>query len=62
VDSIIAENSYVMGQRAEEAIAALRRGKAVPGTTLVPSLLITRENLDRPEVQQILSVNWRGTP
>jgi hypothetical protein len=51
-----------MGQRAEEAIVALRHGQQVQGTTLIPSLLITRDNLDHPEVQQILSVNWRGAP
>lgn len=62
VDSIVAENSYAIGQRAVEAIAALRRGQSVQGTVLIPPVLVTRDNLDRPDVQQILSVNWRGTP
>lgn len=60
VDSIIAENSFAIGQDAEEAIAAIRHGRGVQSTILVPSLLITRDNIDRPEIQQILSVDWRG--
>lgn len=62
VDSIIAENSYAIGDRAEENIAALRRGRAVAATVLIPPLLITRDNIDHPDVQHILSVDWRGLP
>jgi ribose transport system substrate-binding protein len=61
VDSIVAENSYLIGQRAEEAIAALRQGRPVQTTVLVPSLLITRDNIDRAEIQQVLSTDWRGS-
>jgi len=60
VDSIIAENTYVIGQRAEEAIAALHHGQTVEGTVLIPPILITRDNIDRPEIQQILSIDWRS--
>ncbi len=60
VDSIIAENTYAIGQRAEEAIAALRQGHPFDPTVLVPSVLITRDNIDRPEIQQVLSGDSRG--
>jgi ribose transport system substrate-binding protein len=60
VDSIIAENTYSIGQRAEEAIAALRKGHSFEPTLLVPPLLVTRDNIDRPEIQQILSGDSRG--
>lgn len=60
VDSIIAENSYMIGQRAEEAIVAARHAAPLESTVVVPSILITRDNIDRPEIQQILSMNWRG--
>ena len=60
VDSIIAENTFAIGQLAEEAIAALHHGQTVQGTVLIPRILITRDNIDRPEIQQILSSDWRG--
>jgi ABC-type sugar transport system substrate-binding protein len=60
VDSIVVENTYVIGQRAEEAIAALHQGHSIERTVLVPSLLVTRDNIDRPEIQQILSADSRG--
>lgn len=60
VDSIVAENSFIIGQRAEEAIAALRHRRTPQATVLVPSVLITRDNIDQPEIQQILSTDWRG--
>ncbi|HVU00036.1 MAG TPA: substrate-binding domain-containing protein [Acidobacteriaceae bacterium] len=62
MDSVIAENSFMIGQRAEEAIAALRHRRSVQATVLIPPLLITRDNIDRPDIQQILSTDWRGAP
>lgn len=59
VDAIVAENSYAMGQRAVQDIAALQRGQSVPSAVIQP-LLITQSNIDLSEVQKILSVNWRG--
>jgi ribose transport system substrate-binding protein len=61
VDSVIAENSFMIGERAEESIAALLHGRPTSTTVLVPALLITRDNIDRPEIQRILSTDWRGT-
>lgn len=60
VDSIVVEDTYLIGQRAEEAIAALHQGHPFAPTVLVPSLLVTRDNIDRPEIQQILSADSRG--
>lgn len=60
VDTIIAENTYAIGQRAAEAIAALRHGRPVQGTVLIPPILITRDNIDVRATQEILSTDWRG--
>ncbi|MGC2638346.1 MAG: substrate-binding domain-containing protein [Acidobacteriaceae bacterium] len=62
IDSIIAENSFAIGEQAVAAIAAMRRGQSVQASVLVPPLLIDRTNIDRPDIQKVLSMNWRGAP
>jgi len=62
IDSIVAENTYEMGYRAIALIAARRRGETVPDEIRLPPTLVTRENIDSPGVQRILSVNWRNNP
>jgi len=61
IDSIIVENTYEMGYRAIEQIAAERRGEAVPAEMKLSPKLVTRENLNTPEVQQMLTMNWSGS-
>jgi ribose transport system substrate-binding protein len=61
IDSVIAENTYEMGFRAIQGIAAQRRGESVPGRIELKPVLVTRENIDTAEIQKILSVNWRGS-
>jgi ribose transport system substrate-binding protein len=62
VDAVVAENSYLIGQRSVQAIADLRRGRSVDSAVIVPPMLITRDNIDTRDVQQVLSTNWRGGP
>jgi ribose transport system substrate-binding protein len=62
IDSIIVENTYEMGYQAVQLIAAQERGETVPGETRLRPTLVTRVNIDTPEVQRILSVNWRLSP
>jgi ribose transport system substrate-binding protein len=59
IDSIIVENTYEMGYRAVQLIAAQRRGEVVPPEIQLSPKLVTRENLNTPEVQQLLTMNWR---
>src|SRR5271156_4718274 len=61
IDSIIVENTYEMGYRAIQLIAAERRGEAVPGQIKLSPKLVTRENLNTPEVQRMLTMNWRAS-
>lgn len=60
IDSIILENTYEMGYRAVQLIAAERRGEHVPEQIKLSPKLVTRENLNSPEVQQMLTMNWRS--
>ena len=59
IDSVIAENTYEMGFRAIQAIAAQKRGEPVPDKIELKPVLVTKVNIDRDEVQRMLSVNWR---
>ncbi len=59
VDSIVVENTYEMGFRAVESIAARQRGEPVPDSVELKPVLVTRANIDKAEVQKMLSVNWR---
>ena len=59
IDSIIVENTYEMGFRAIQTIAAQRRGESVPDKIELKPVLVTRANIDSDEVQRMLSVNWR---
>jgi ribose transport system substrate-binding protein len=59
VDSLIVEDTRSMGSRAVEEIAAERNGQPVPPRTLVEPVLVDRDNVDDPVIQQTLSVRWR---
>ena len=59
IDSVIAENTYEMGFRAIQAIAAQKRGEPVPDKIELKPVLVTKVNTDKDEVQRMLSVNWR---
>ena len=59
IDAIIAENSFVMGFDAVQIIANQRSGKPTVAARVVPPILVTRDNVDLPEVQQVLDMNWR---
>ncbi len=59
IDSVIVENTYEMGFRAIQWIAAQQRGEAVPGKVELKPVLVTKANIDDAEIQKMLSVNWR---
>jgi ribose transport system substrate-binding protein len=61
IDSIIVENTYEMGYRAIQLIAAERRGEVVPAEIKLRPKLVTRENLNTPEVQRMLTMDWRAS-
>jgi ribose transport system substrate-binding protein len=59
IDSVIVENTYEMGWRAVQWIAARHRGETVPDKIELLPALVTKTNIDRPEIQRMLAVNWR---
>jgi ribose transport system substrate-binding protein len=58
LDSIIQGDSRAMGQQAVELIQARLLGHPVPATVLLHPKLITRDNMNSPEVRVMLSQNW----
>ena len=59
IQAIVAQDTFTMGHNAMEMIAAARHGVAMPPITRVRPVLVTRENINRPAVQQVLSMDWR---
>jgi hypothetical protein len=41
-----------------QIIARLRKGQTAPERVVISPLLVTRDNVDRPDVQQVLDMNW----
>jgi ribose transport system substrate-binding protein len=61
VDSIIIQNSNEMGSLAVRWIAARTRGEAVPDKVELTPVLVTKSNIDSPEIQKLLAVDWRSS-
>lgn len=62
LDSMIIQNSRDMGFDAVKTIAAQLRGQPVAAEVKLIPMLVTRENLDSPQVRQMLSMDWRPRP
>jgi ribose transport system substrate-binding protein len=62
IDSVVMERTYDMGRIAMELMDGLVHDRAVAGMSVVPPVLMTRENLDTPEIRQQLTANWWATP
>lgn len=58
IDSVIVENTYEMGYRAVQFIAAENDGKSVPDVIRLSPTLVTKQNLDSPAVSRLLSMQW----
>jgi len=56
MDSVIAEDTYEMGHRAVEWIALERQGKTAPAFQKVAPRLVTKENLNSPDIRRILGL------
>jgi len=58
IDSIIAEDTFRMGYQAVEQIENELRGNRVPERTMLTPVLITRDNANSPQVQQLTTMDW----
>jgi ribose transport system substrate-binding protein len=65
IDSLVAENTFAMGYQATRLITQ-HRARRTPGNAQGRVLrfaprLVTRDNVDTPEIQQMLNMDWRPT-
>jgi|HubBroStandDraft_1064217.scaffolds.fasta_scaffold18228_2 ribose transport system substrate-binding protein len=58
LDSVVQEDIRSMGLQAIELISARLRGQSVPAIVHLHPKLITRENMNTPEVRSMLSQDW----
>lgn len=58
LDSMIIQNSREMGIGAVKTIAAQLRGQPVAAEVKLKPLLVTRMNLDSPELREVRSMEW----
>jgi ribose transport system substrate-binding protein len=56
MDSVIAEDTYEMGRRAVQWIALKQQGKAAPVLQKIAPRLVTKENLNSPDIRRILGL------
>jgi ribose transport system substrate-binding protein len=59
IDSVVAEDTYQMGHRAIEVLADERAGRPVPKLIRCSPRLVTKENLETPEIRRILGLVGR---
>lgn len=61
IDSVVVQNTYEMGRLAMGLMEQELHGKAGATELVVPPVLMTRENIDSPEIRQILNLSWWPT-
>jgi ribose transport system substrate-binding protein len=61
IDSVVMERTYDMGRIAMELMDGLIHGRHVQGVSVVPPLLMTRENIDSSDIRQQLTADWWKT-
>jgi ribose transport system substrate-binding protein len=61
IDSLVAENTFAMGYQATRLITGHRAGAAQGQVLHFAPRLVTRENVDTLEIQQMLNMDWRPT-
>ncbi len=62
VDSAIQQDTRTMGQLAVDQIDGDRHGRPMPALIKVQPILITRQNVNTPEIRRLTSMDWRSTP
>jgi ribose transport system substrate-binding protein len=60
LDSLVAPNMRMMGATAVEYVMKEHRGETIPDYTFAAPTVITRENIDDPDIQHLLYMDWRG--
>ena len=58
IDSVVIQNTYRMGRTAMRTLAQEIGRKAAPTTTILQPELVTRDNIDAPQVREALDLDW----
>ncbi len=58
LDSVVAQDTYEIGRLAIHQIDGKLRGAQVPEKVMVQPKLLTRENIDSPEMREVLTAHW----
>lgn len=58
IDSVVAQNTYQMGRLAMDLMDRDLHGKGSATVLEVAPVLMTRENVDSPQIRQILNMAW----
>jgi ribose transport system substrate-binding protein len=60
LDSVVAQDTYEIGRLAIKQIDAKLYGGQVPNKLMVQPKLLTRENIDSPDMREVLTAHWWG--
>jgi ribose transport system substrate-binding protein len=58
IDSVVAQNTYEMGRSAMNIMSGQLHSRPVPDRLFVNPVLMTRDNIDSPEIHQLLDIAW----
>lgn len=58
IDSVVVQNTYELGRVAMQAMSRQMHGSSNLADVKIPPVLMTRENLDSPEIRQIENMSW----
>jgi ribose transport system substrate-binding protein len=58
LDSVVAQDTYEIGRLAINQIDGKLHGARVPDKVIVQPKLLTRENIDSPEMREVLTAHW----
>lgn len=59
IDSLVIPDMRAMAKQAIDNLVLARKGEAVPAQITFQPSLLTRENIDRPAVQEMIKLDWR---
>jgi ribose transport system substrate-binding protein len=59
IDSVIAEDTYAIGYAAIDLLSRQRKGAATKPLTRFPPVLVTKDNLNTPEIRRMLGLVGR---
>jgi ribose transport system substrate-binding protein len=58
IDSVVVQNTFEIGRLAMQAMDREIHGVSGPAEFSVPPVLMTRENVDSPQIRQIENMSW----